>query len=127
MLSGIIGPLLDKALSYIPDPEQRANAKRELAIEASRAQNDFRQFVIDYEGRGDQVHPAVQIYRSSVRPTITYGAAIGLGLAIWSNQPVDIIDMIFKLNLLTLSFWFGSKALERLGFNKDVAKDLFKK
>ena len=77
----------------------------------------FRDFIVAYEGRGDQVHWTVQIYRSSVRPTITYAMMIAFVWAIWGDQPIEIIELLFKLNLLTLGFWFGSRALERLGLD----------
>lgn len=127
MLSGFLGPIIDKALAFIPDPEQRTRARLQLEQQMQDSEKDFQDFVVAYEGRGDQVHPAVQILRSSVRPVCTYGFAIGLFAAIWTNQPVAILDMLFKLNLLTLSFWFGSKALERLGINGKSMKGMLKK
>ncbi|MGI9436053.1 MAG: hypothetical protein ACR2Q4_14700 [Geminicoccaceae bacterium] len=113
----IIGPAIEKVLSFIPDPEQKARAKAEFNEHLLKEDDSFRNFVIAYEGRGDQVHPLLQFYRGSVRPTATYGFALGLFWAIWTNQPVPVIDMLFKLNLLTLAFWFGSRSLEKMGLS----------
>jgi hypothetical protein len=123
-LLAFVGPVIDKVLSFIPDPEQKARARKEFEDQIQQAESGFRDFVIRYEGAAKDVHPALQLYRGSVRPTITYGAVVGLFAAIWTNQPVDIIDMLFKLNLLTLAFWFGPKALERLGL--DLSKSMKK-
>ena len=121
----VIGPLIDKALSFIPDPKEKARARAEMEQQILNSEQSFRDFVVAYEGRGDQVHPYVQIYRSSVRPTITYGLVIMMGFAIWdSDIDPKIIDLLFKLNLVTLAFWFGAKSLERLGINGKSMKGL---
>lgn len=126
-LFGFLEPLLDKVVSFIPDPEQKRKAKAELMKLAMDQEQAFRDFVVAYEGRGDQVHWTVQIYRSSVRPTITYAAFVALVWAIWGNQPVEILELLFKINLLTLAFWFGPKALERLGIDGEMVKKVAKR
>ena len=124
---GLLSPFIDKALSFIPDPEQKLRAKQALEKQLLESENSFRDFVVAYEGRGDQVHPAVQILRSSVRPLITYAGFICLFVAIFQNYPIEVLEMIFKLNLLTLTFWFGSKSLERLGFTGETFKAAYMK
>lgn len=126
-LKDIVAPLLEKALSFIPDPEQKARAKAAFEQQILDSEKSFREFVVAYEGRGDEVHPAVQILRSSVRPLITYAAIIAFFAAVWTNQPVEVLDMLFKLNLVTLVFWFGSKSLERVGFNAANARKMWAK
>lgn len=123
----ILGPILDKALAFIPDPEAKAKAKMELAKELSKQEDAFRDFVVAYEGRGDQVHWGLQLYRGSVRPTLTYALA---GTFIYGFvNPVafntEVMTMLFQLNLLSMSFWFGERALKGLGLNiaKMVGKD----
>lgn len=120
----IIGPIIEKVISFIPDPEQKEKARAAYRQDLISNEQSFRDFVVAYEGRGDQVHWTVQIYRSSVRPTVTYAAIIGLFACIWTNQEQGITEMVFKVNLLTLSFWFGSRTLEKLGLN---LKGVFKK
>ena len=39
------------------------------------AEGSFRDFVVAYEGRGEDVHPIIQILRGSVRPVLTYALA----------------------------------------------------
>lgn len=112
--------VIDKA---IPDPEQSAKAKAEFAQQAAQldqeANADFQEFIVAYEGRGDAVHPFIQGLRGSVRPVITYALAAAF---IWGfSQPEAIgdgaLDLLFKLNLLSLGFWYGERALKNLGLN----------
>ena len=113
----IVGPVVDKVLSFIPDPEQKAKAAA-AAMQATMDRDQaFRDFVVEYEGAAKDVHPSLQFYRGSVRPTITYAAIIGLFVAIWTNQPAATLDMLFKINLLCLAFWFGERALNKLGLD----------
>lgn len=113
----IVGPVVDKVLSFIPDPKQRAEAKAAAMQAAMDGDEAFRNFVVEYEGAAKDVHWLLQLHRGGVRPNITYAAIIGFFVAIWTNQPVEIIDMLFKLNLLCLAFWFGERALGNLGLN----------
>lgn len=114
------GKVLDKV---IPDPEAREKAKAEFAKQAAELdQKDlqsFRDFVIAYEGTGDQVHPVIQILRGSVRPILTYFLA---GAFIWGflhpgTYNADTTDLLWKLNLISLGFWYGERALKNLGMD----------
>lgn len=113
----IVGPVVGKLLSYIPDPEQKAKFIEDARKATLESEDAFRSFVVEYEGAAKDVHPVLQLFRGSVRPVITYAAMIGFFASIWTNQPVAILDMLFKLNLLVLAFWFGSRSLEKLGLN----------
>lgn len=120
LLTKVGGRVLDKV---IPDPEARERAKQEFAKQAAEIdQQDlqsFRDFVIAYEGTGDQVHPAIQILRGSVRPILTYFLA---GAFIWGflhpgSYDADTTDLLWKLNLISLGFWYGERALKNLGMD----------
>jgi hypothetical protein len=117
---GIGEKIIDRV---IPDPEAAAAAKAEFAREAAKMDaaevEAFQSFVVAYEGAGDKVHPVIQILRGSVRPVLTYFLA---GVFVWGFANPDTISddtmtMIFQLNLLSLGFWFGERAMRNLGLN----------
>lgn len=112
--------VLDKV---IPDPEQAEKAKAEFIkqareLDASEISN-FRDFVVAYEGAGDKVHPIIQILRGSVRPILTYFLAgtFVYGFANPTAISPEAMTMLFQLNLLSLGFWFGERALRNLGLD----------
>lgn len=128
----LISPLLDiagKAFDKIfPDKEAAEKAKLEFARQtAAMEQNDvqsFRDFMVAYEGKGELVHPAIQILRGSVRPILTYFLA-GSFVYGFVNPTVieqDTMTMLFQLNLLSLGFWYGERALKNLGLNMAAKK-----
>ena len=106
-----------------PDAEQAANATREfekelknIDLEKDRA---FRDFVVAYEGAGDKVHPWIQILRGSVRPIISY-MLVGFFIYGFINPSLveaATLDLLWKLNLISLGFWFGERALKNLGMD----------
>ncbi len=127
MINTILGPILgiaDKVLDrVIPDPEARAKAKLEFAQKASKLGQEeikeFHDFVVQYEGAGEKVHPIIQILRGSVRPLMTYALA---GAYIWgflhpTTFTPDVMQGLFQLNLISLGFWYGERALKNLGLN----------
>lgn len=123
----LITPLLElagKAFDRVfPDPEQAAKAKAEFAMQASKMEeadiNSFRDFMLAYEGQGDKVHPYIQILRGSVRPILTYSLAATFVYGYANPTAIDpeAMTMLFQLNLLSLGFWFGERALRNLGLN----------
>ena len=123
----IIGSLLkvgENVFNRIfPDAEQAAEATREfekelknIDLEKDRA---FRDFVVAYEGKGAEVHPFIQILRGSVRPILTYTLAAFFLYGFLNPLLVEVetMDLIWKLNLISLSFWYGERALSNLGLN----------
>jgi len=123
----LIAPLMDlagKAFDKLfPDPEQAAKAKAEFAQQAAQMEqadvDSFRDFIVAYEGTGDNAHPFIKILRGSVRPVLTYFLAgtYVYGFANPSSIDKDAMEMLFQLNLLSLGFWFGERALRNLGLN----------
>jgi len=127
-LIGALLPLLTKAgekfiESKFPDPEEREQAKREWAAQAAQLEasdiQGFRDFVVAYEGAGESVHPAIQILRGSVRPVLTYflAASYVYGFLHPVVFPPEAMDGLWKLNLISLGFWYGERALKNLGLN----------
>lgn len=122
-----LAPLLgigEKVIDKIwPDPETKARAKIELAREMADidldADKNFRDFVTAYEGRGDAVHPAIQILRGSVRPVLTYCLA-GFFLYGFVNPgtvDAETMTLLWQLNLISMGFWYGERALKNLGMD----------
>ena len=127
MINTILGPILgiaDKVLDrVIPDPEARAKAKLEFAQQASKLGREdikeFHEFVVQYEGAGEKVHPVIQILRGSVRPVLTYALA-GAYIYGFMNPATftpDVMSGLFNLNIISLGFWYGNRALKDLGLN----------
>jgi hypothetical protein len=114
----LLQPAIEKTLDLIPDPKAKEKARQEMVKEIEKAEGSFRDFVVAYEGRGDQVHPVIQILRGSVRPILTYllAGAFIYGFLTRDFDP-DTMEMLWQLNLLSLGFWYGERALKNLGAN----------
>jgi len=117
----LLTPAVDKVIDMIPDPAAKEKARQEMVKEIERAEMSFRDFVVEYEGRGDQVHPVIQILRGSVRPVLTYALAGAFIYGFLTRDiPSDAMEMLWQLNLLSLGFWYGERALKNLGLNFSV-------
>lgn len=137
-VTGLIGKVLDKFVRDKVSEADLAKLKMEAgamaAEELQKQENSFRGFVLEYEGRAKDLPHWLLAFRGSVRPVLTYSL---FGLWAWSHIYLFLhIDMnaetlvvlreqqllLFKLNLLSLGFWFGEKLLTRSGlgemFNK---------
>jgi hypothetical protein len=133
----IVGKLIELGGSIFdrlfPDKQAAEAAKAEFALALATVDTEkdreFHDFVVAYEGGGADVHPALQILRGSVRPVLTYFLAAayvwgfafgfkGMGtMEFTADQTSAAMDALFKLNLLSMGFWFGQRALENLGLN----------
>ena len=142
----ITGEIVDGLGDFIrrrwPDKNEQEKVRAEIVASvearAASAMDSFRQFVVAYEGSGDNVHPALQFLRGSVRPVLTYFLA---GSYLWvffhpGTYNEDMTQGLFQLNLISLSFWFGERAVtqiagaignvvaaRRLGTTPRLAKD----
>jgi len=111
-----------------PDPKERA--KEELELQQYLSTKDqaelqqFYDFVVKYEGEGDKVAPELQIYRGSVRPTVTYALVIAFVWGIMDGWSEAYIDLLYRLNLISMGFWYGERAMKNLGLDLG---NLFKK
>lgn len=124
LLIGPIGKILDKTLDRVlPDRDAREKAKAEMIKLSSEIDlkeiKDFQDFMIGYEGKGDQVHWSIQILRGSVRPIMTYflAAAYVWGFLHPAEFNLEQMQGLFQLNLISLGFWYGERALKNLGLN----------
>ena len=127
MINALLGPILgiaDKVLDrVIPDKDAREKAKleftKQIATLDQQEVKEFHDFVVNYEGVGDKVHPVIQILRGSVRPLLTYFLAAAY---VWAflhpaDFSQDTMQGLFQLNLISLGFWYGERAMKNLGLN----------
>jgi holin (3TMs family) len=122
----LVGDVFDR---IFPDKEQADKAKQDFMINAATMQQaetkEFHDFVVAYEGNGADVHPYLQILRGSVRPVLTYALAglYGWGFIHPTEFSADQMQGLFQLNLISLGFWYGEKALKGLGVNLSGVKN----
>jgi len=133
---GFLGKILDKIKM---DPADKRKMEAELQTELwsfmQTQEDQFRNFVLDYEGKATDIPRWVLGIRSTVRPFLTYafsGLWIGLAVYVFLHSadftPAQVAqvdqwgDWLFKLVTITLIFWFGEKVVERTGL-----VDIFKK
>ena len=119
-LAKLAGSVFDK---IFPDEESAAKAKAEFAMQAAQmdqaGQSAFNEFVVAYEGSGADVNVVIQTLRGSVRPVLTYVLAglYGWGFLHPNLFTPDTMAGLFQLNLISLGFWYGERALKNLGLN----------
>ena len=127
----ILGTLLDKILDKVAKDkvddatmeELKQTAQKMLMDEGQEELQQFYDFIIEYEGKASDHGRFIQWLRGSVRPILTYvfsGFFIYI-IYMWmtgTDLPPDslvAVKLIFALNLVTLTFWFGERALQRSG------------
>ena len=140
------GDVIGSIIKKLPGREkmseaEAAQAELELrkSIEGSlqRSEDSFRDFFIKYEGEAKDMPRAIQVLRGSVRPVITYLALIFFAITAWryislvgtaSLEQLSLIggvlQLLFWLNIITLTFWFGEKVVTRSGL-VDVFRQRF--
>lgn len=116
----MVSKVLDRV---IPDKTQAEKAKAEYAMLVAKQDqqevDSFRNFVVQYEGEGSVVSAPLQFLRGSVRPVLTYvlAALYGWGFLHPGTFSVEGMQGLFQLNLISLGFWYGERALSNLGLN----------
>lgn len=116
----LVSKVLDRV---IPDKEQAAKAKAEYTLLVAQQEqqevDSFRKFVVQYEGEGAAVSVPLQFLRGSVRPILTYilAALYGWGFLHPGTFTPEGMQGLFQLNLISLGFWYGERALSNLGLN----------
>jgi hypothetical protein len=93
---------------------------RENALQIDR---DFRNFVVEYEGKAADVPPAVQVLRAVIRPLITLWAVLLLSYLMFSD-PQTLADLgtnleripeqIWDIFWIVFAFWFGGRAVQHI-------------
>ncbi len=130
----IIGGLLDNILDKVAKDKVSDDVMEELKQQAQKMLMDegqedlqaFYNFIIDYEGKASEHGKFIQWLRGSVRPILTYvfsGFFIYI-VFMWmtgENLPdgsLTAVKLVFGINLMTLGFWFGERAIERSGITE---------
>lgn len=124
-ITDIAGGVLDKIIGDKASEEDKLKFKLEMLEQVSAQEDKFAEFVIAHSGAAKDMPRSIQIVRGLIRPVITLWAFGLFNWAMWfifQTGDLDLIDraifvlkMVFGLNLVTLGFWFGTKALERSG------------
>jgi hypothetical protein len=127
LVSPLLTPLIELAGKVfdrvLPNKEAADQAKAQFALQAAQMSQsevkEFHDFVVAYEGAGAEVTPALQILRGSVRPVLTYVlvALFGYGFVHPGEFTPEQMLGLFQLNLISLTFWYGERALSNLGLD----------
>lgn len=99
-----------------------AEIELKLQEELRKPDAEFRQFVLDYEGRSGDQSPFMRSFRSSVRPVVTYWAIGILTLVMFSGEAGSVIsqnlaalpEKFWLIFSLIFGFWFGGRAAMQL-------------
>ncbi|TVZ38078.1 holin (3TMs family) [Alteromonadaceae bacterium 2753L.S.0a.02] len=84
---------------------------------------DFRDFITEYEGAAENVHPYVQILRSIIRPIITLWAVGIISYLMFANpvlikqvaSNMELIpDKLWDIFFIVFAFWFGGRAVQHI-------------
>ncbi len=115
-LAGTVGGVINRFQDKHLGKKELDALKTELM---AQLETGFRDFALAHGGAAADMPYSVQVVRSLVRPLCTLAL---LGVLLWAfverpDTPADFVDMVWKLNLLSLTFWFGPQALERLGLD----------
>lgn len=90
----------------------------------------FHDFFLAYEGSAADQHVIIKVIRGLVRPLLTlYLVALFSWFGYrWMSVDVErmdafmqLIKMVFAMNVVSLVFWFGDRAIQRTGL-MDMAK-----
>ena len=92
--------------------------KLKLHEEMRKPESEFRQFVLDYEGKASEQTPFIRNLRASVRPVITYWSIILLTIIMFGavkgskigENLKDMPEPIWWIFLAIFGFWFGGRA-----------------
>lgn len=126
-ISSVVQTGLNK---FLPDKMDEADkAKLQASLQqyvmenALKEDSDFRNFVLQYEGKAEDVPKIIVLIRSLIRPGITI-AVTGAYIHGWLNPLAFTVEQMMVLKpalLICLIFWFGDRALQKSGI-LDVLK-----
>ena len=130
----ILGGLLDKILDKVAKDKVDDATMEKLKQEAQRMLSDegqedlqaFYNFIIEYEGKASEHGRFIQWLRGSVRPILTYvfsGFFIYIVYTWMTGEKLPdgsltAVKLVFGINLITLTFWFGERAIQRSGITE---------
>jgi hypothetical protein len=96
--------------------------KIKMAEEMHKPESEFRQFMLDYEGKASEQTPFMRNLRSSVRPVVTYVflivfVAMMFGVGGTSSVGANLQQMppqLWSIFLAVFGFWFGGRAVMQI-------------
>ncbi len=121
-LLGIVKDIIPRFSGKKIDEAQEkeiALAIQTMLIKASQDEkHEFNKFFLEYEGAAKDVPKIIVMLRSSVRPVLTYvlAGAFIYGFLHPEAYSTEQMSLLWNLNLLSLGFWYGERALKNLGF-----------
>lgn len=120
LIDNIIDKVAPDKMSEAEKEQLKFEAKKHAAEELSKREADFFDFVIKYEGQAKDMPRVVQILRGLVRPILTFGLAGLFGHGFIEGYDAELMDMLFKLNVISMVFWYGEKAVTRTGLAQAI-------
>jgi hypothetical protein len=123
--------VIDKVVPNKLDEKEKEELKikfkllmfEEMKLNMEKDKN-FRQFMLDYEGKLSDIPKPIQYIRSSVRPVLTY-AISGAYIYGWLHPEIFTEEQMLVLKpaiLMVLGFWFGEKLITRTGLADVLTK-----
>lgn len=133
LLSGLIKPVIDGIFRWKEGEDKMEISRQEFVLikkkleadielrvaeEMRKPDSEFRQFMLDYEGKASELPRSIQILRSSVRPVITYWSLVLITVLIFSTGAGENIrenlsqapEQLWWIFLAIFGFWFGGRA-----------------
>ena len=113
---GIIDKVLDTVLPSSVDKATaekiKAGAKAQIVDNALREEGEFRKFILEYEGRASELHPAMAAFRALLRPLVSYAV---YGTVIYMTLTGQAIPQsMWTLVLIVSGVWFGERAVRNI-------------
>lgn len=123
---GIINKAFDKFLPSEMDKATvekiKAEAEARIMQTALQEEGEFRQFMLEYEGRASDLNPWMASFRASLRPVVSYAV---YGTVVYMTITAQVIPQgMWHLVLIVTSFWFGERAIRNVA---PAIKDLMKR
>lgn len=135
VLSSLIGKGIDSVIKWKSSSDKREITRMEfdamkaqwkleldkyLLDQVGRPDREFREFVLSYEGSGDNVHPVVQFMRGAVRPFITVWVIVIITVFMFNGELAgkvgdnmkSIPEDLWTIFQYVIGFWFGGRAVQ---------------
>ena len=126
-ISNLVSKGLDKLVSDKGTKEKLAFELQKFILgQGLQEDSDFRNFILQYEGKAEDTPTLINYLRTSVRPVLTYVIS---GAYIWGwvhpEAYTETQMLVLKpMVIIVLLFWFGDRMIQRSGildiFNKKV-------
>jgi len=121
MITKLVSKVLDVVDKFIPDATVKQEIEKAL-VEKLESDAEFRQFILDYEGRAEALPPKWRWVRTAFRLIWSYWVFLLINLFIViperMTQAMGAIEkmppFLQTLILITLTFWFGERSIRNV-------------